>query len=95
MSEDFSDIENFVLSPWGPATAVDKLRPLYSKCRRWLGANGVERLSVHDALGANLMTEFIRDHMPKAEWDHAASHDHRNLLWAQGAPMLRGRGWKA
>ena len=94
VDDDYSDIEDFMHSAWGVPTAVNELRPLYPKLRRLLRANGVENLSVFDALAANLVTEFIRDHKPDCERDRAASHDHRNLLSAQGAATFRTRGWK-
>lgn len=45
-------------------------------------------------LASNLMVAFIRDAMPKRLQDRRAMHAHRNLLYAQGAPMLGERGWK-
>jgi hypothetical protein len=94
MSEDYSDIEDFILCWTAAGSSIHLMRPLFPRWRQQLIENGVERVSVFDTLGSNLMIHFIRDAMPKPAQDRAAMHDHRNLLWAVGAPMLRERGWK-
>lgn len=93
MYEDYADIENYCLQS-GLGASIHLLRPLYPRWRHQLVANGVNRVSMFDTLASNLMIEFIRDAMPRPDQDRKAMHDHRNLLWATGAPMLRERGWK-
>ena len=91
MAEDYSDIEQYILhSAAAPSIAV--LRPRFPRWRRRLLANGIERVSISDALASNIMVLLIRDALAKP--DRAGTHEHRNLLWKQGAPMLGERGWK-
>ena len=89
---DYSDIDVFNFGAWGPAQP--SLVPLYPKLRRYLVANGVERLTVGDAVAANLAVEFICSHKPQGVRDDGETHELRNILGRQGAPTFRDRGWK-
>jgi hypothetical protein len=91
MADDYRDIEQYILHS-GAAPSIAILRPRFPQWRRRLLANGIERVSIFDALASNIMVLLVRDAVAKP--DRAGTHDHRNLLWRQGAPMLRKRGWK-
>ena len=93
-ADDYLDIEEYILRWSAAGPSIGHLRPLFPRWREQLLANGVERVSVFDAVASNLMIAFTQNATPKAHQNRAAMHDHRNLLYAQGVPMLRGRGWK-
>ena len=92
--QDYGDIEDYVLRWSAAGPSIDLLRPYFPRWRRQLLASGVERVSVFDTLASDLMIAFIQNAAPKSAQDPAAMHDHRNLLYEVGAPMLRERGWK-
>ncbi len=94
LDPEYNDIENYILQ-WTPAgTSIELMRPHFPSWRRRLRESGVEKVSVNDAVASNLMVHFIREAAPRSVQDRHAMHEHRNLLWAQGVPMFRGRGWK-
>ena len=93
-ADDYSDIEDYILRWTAAGPSIGALRPHFPKWRRQLLANGVERVSVFDARASNLMIAFIHNATPKSAQNRTTMHEHRNLLYAQGVPMLRGRGWK-
>jgi hypothetical protein len=92
-AENYIDIEAYIRQS-GAAPSLGLMRPLFPRWRRQLRENGVERVSVYDTLSSNLMTGFIWDAASPSVQDRKAMHDHRNLQWAVGTPMLRERGWK-
>jgi hypothetical protein len=94
MNDDYSDIEVFILQWTAAGPSIELLCPHFGRWRHQLLENGIEKVSVYDALAGNLMVAFIRDAMPRTLHNRQAMHDHRNLLYVQGAPMLRKRGWK-
>lgn len=93
-ADDYRDIEDYILRWTAAGPSIGHLRPLFPRWRLQLLANGIERVSVFDAVASNLMIAFIQNATPKAHQNRASMHDHRNLLYTQGVPMLRGRGWK-
>jgi hypothetical protein len=94
VSEDYSDIEDFILRWTAAGTSIHLMRPFIPRWRRQLLENGVERVSVFNTLASDLMIASIQNATPGQCQDKKAMHEHRNLLYAVGAPMLRGRGWK-
>ncbi len=92
--EGYSDIEDYILRWTAAGPSLHLLRPYSPRWRQQLRQNGVERVSVFDTVPSNPMIAFIQNAMRKSAQDRMAMHDHRNLLYAVGAPMLRGRGWK-
>jgi hypothetical protein len=92
MTQEYSDIEACILTS-GAAPSIGLMRPLFPRWRHQLLENGVDKVSMYDTLSSNLMIGFIWD-ASKSEHDPKAMHEHRNLTWAVGAPMLRERGWK-
>lgn len=94
--DDYGDIEHFVVHWTAAAGSVGLMRPHFPSWRRQLRENGVDKVTIFDARAANLMTLFINNAKPgpKSVQERKAMHTHRNLIWAQGVPMLRQRGWK-
>ena len=93
LDEDSSDIEDYILRS-GAAPSLRLMRPRFPRWRRFLLENGVERVSLHDAVSSNLMVLLIKGRAPKEFQDQDALHNIRNMLARQGAPAFRERGWK-
>jgi len=91
--DNFGDLEYYVLHS-AVAAAIEQLRPDFPRWRGHLLKNGIERVSIQDAKASNLMTDLIKNAMPKSEQDQAAMHNNRNILSRQGAPTFEKRGWK-
>src|SRR5580700_9431113 len=92
--EDCDDIESYIVRWSSAGPSIDLLRPYFPRWRQQLFR---ERSRASFGLRHTCQQPHdwvIQDAMPNVEQNRSAMHDHRNLLWAVGAPMLRERGWK-
>jgi hypothetical protein len=93
IEDEYRDIEEWILrSGAGPAIGV--LRRHFPRWRRFLLAEGVDRVSRGDAKANNLMVLLINGTALRGYQDQRALHNIRNILSRQGAPTFSKRGWK-
>jgi hypothetical protein len=93
--DDYSDIEEYMLRSGYVWISVEQLRPRFPRWRRFLLENGVERVSRYDAKANNLMVSVLRGARPRSQRDEEYEHNLRNVMWSQGVPTFRIRGWKS